>query len=232
MKPQLAGVFVFMRLLAFFASFCKALHSGNIQAIISALLVSDFQSSPETKIKMTSVKELAEQIRQSDQRAFNKLFDLLWEPMFGYAASLIQDETAAQDLQQEVWIDYWKRRENIQTDNIKAYLYKAMRYKCYNYLRNNKIPDAHLELAETIGVEPAISANADVLDLNFRIDKILASLPQRCQEIFLLSRINELSNKEISQTLNISQRTVENQISLALRRLKKDLEIIRMFLCL
>lgn len=181
---------------------------------------------------MDSVKALAEQVKNSDQRAFNKLFDLCWEPMFGYAASLIQDETVAQDLQQEVWIDYWKRRENIQTDNIKAYLYKAIRFKCYNYLRDNKIPTSHLEVAETIGIQPTISAKNDAIDLSIRIDKILSTLPQRCQEIFILSRMNDLSNKEISEDLNISQRTVENQISIALRKLKKDLEFVRMFLCI
>ena len=101
---------------------------------------------------MNRENDLARLVKKSDQKAFNLLFDLCWNPMYTYASSLIQDSSAAEDVIQEVWIDYWKRRENISVDNIKAYLYKAVRYKCYNYLRNNKIPTAHLEMALSIAI--------------------------------------------------------------------------------
>lgn len=172
--------------------------------------------------------ELARLIKGSDRKAFNSLFDLCWEPMYTYAASLLQDDTVAEDLLQEVWLDYWKRREDIQTDNVKGYLYKAVRYKCYNYLRNNKIPTTLLETASSIAIEPTVTSYENLQDLSLQVETILAKLPPRCQEIFTLSRINQLDNREIAAQLNISSRTVENQLSVALRKLRKELAIVRL----
>ena len=182
------------------------------------------------RINDHKVRELAERVRQSENHfAFQMLFDVFWEPMYGYAASIVQDKAVAQDLVQEVWLDYWKRRKEIEVDNLKGYLYKAVRYKCYNHLRNAKFNRVHLEVAETIASEDAIGAHQAVLDLTAEINSILLTLPSRCQEIFRLSRINEYSNSDIAEMLNISQRTVENQISTVLRRLRRELSIVRLF---
>ncbi|UII20869.1 RNA polymerase sigma factor [Fulvivirga ligni] len=181
---------------------------------------------------MDRIHELANLVKDSDQHAFNSLFDLFWEPMQSYAYSLIQDDAIAQDLLQEVWIDYWKRRRDIHTDNIKGYLYKAIRYKCFNHLRNTKLSFIQLEIANAIAIEPTVIEEENVLELSLKVKSILSKLPPRCQEIFILSRINELNNMEISKGLNISQRTVENQISYALKHLRKELEIVRMLFCL
>lgn len=177
------------------------------------------------------VKELAEQVRQSENHvAFQMLFDVYWEPMYAYAASLVQENAIAQDLVQEVWMDYWKRRKEIEVDNLKAYLYKAVRYKCYNQLRDTKFNNVHIEVAEAMVYEDSMEAQYAVVDLTAEINAILAKLPNRCQEIFRLSRINEFANSDIAEMLNISQRTVENQISTVLRRLRRELSIVRFFM--
>lgn len=176
-----------------------------------------------------SLEKLAKQIRKSDRNAFNALFELMWEPMYVYASSIIMDDSVAKDLVQEVWIDYWQRREDLDIQTIRPYLYKAIRYKCYNTLRDSKFNETQIEAANSIYVTSEIELEEDVDELSIRIHDTIASLPARCQEVFTLSRINNINNREIAEKLNISQRSVENQISFALRKLRKDLSIVKFF---
>ncbi|SRR5690554_6261782 len=166
---------------------------------------------------------LASKIKGSDRDAFNALFEMLWQPMYGYAASLLTDKVLAEDLVQEVWIDYWQRRGEVEIHNIKSYLYKAIRYKCYNSLRDRKFNKIQIEAAHGVGVSPEMELQEDVMELNRCIDLALSGLPNRCRQVFILSRVNQVCNKEIAKRLNISQRSVENQLSFALRRLRKEL---------
>lgn len=173
--------------------------------------------------------KLAEKVKKSDSKAFSTLFDLLWGSMYGYAASIIMDDNIAKDMVQEVWIDYWKRRANIETHHIKAYLYKAIRNRCYNHLRDSKFNEIQIEAANMVFMASEIEQEEDVVELTKKIDQILSSLPSRCQEVFGLSRIDNINNKEIAEKLNISQRSVENQISTALSKLRKELSLVRLF---
>ncbi|NJB71075.1 RNA polymerase sigma-70 factor (ECF subfamily) [Saonia flava] len=174
-----------------------------------------------------AVENLALQIKNSNEKAFNTLFELLWRPMLTYASSLLMDDTLAKDMVQDVWMDFWQRRKEIEIQNTKAYLYKAIRYRCYNHLRDSKLNKIQLEVANSICITSEVEQNDDVVELYTRINNVIASLPQRCQEIFKLSRINNINNREIANQLNISQRSVENQISFALRKLRKDIATVK-----
>ncbi|MGS2761558.1 RNA polymerase sigma-70 factor [Sinomicrobium sp. M5D2P9] len=176
-----------------------------------------------------SIEKYAGQVRNSDRNAFNNLFALLWEPMYIYAASIVSDSAVAEDLVQEVWIDYWQRREEVQIRNIKPYLYRAIRYRCYNVLRDSKFTAIQIETANTITTPAETELEEDFTELSKRIQVIISELPQRCQEIFTLSRIHQFSNKEIAKKLQISQRSVENQLSLALGKLRRELSIVKAF---
>lgn len=183
------------------------------------------------KIQNDQIRELAGLVQQSDKKSFTTLFDLLWDDMFTYSYSLVRDNSVAQDLVQEVWIDYWERRKTIVPQNIKSYLFKAVRFKCYNYLRDTKFDTLQLEVARSIGTTPLVNDQEDLMDLVDKVNAVLSGLPDRCREIFQLSRYNNFNNSEIAEGLNISQRTVENQISFAVRKLRKQLTVVRVFLC-
>ncbi|MEM9141760.1 MAG: sigma-70 family RNA polymerase sigma factor [Bacteroidota bacterium] len=176
-----------------------------------------------------SVRQYAESVQNSgDQMAFNALFDLLWEPMYGYAASILQYNALAQDLVQEIWLDYWNRRKHVDPTNIKAYLFKAVRFRCYRHLRDTKFNKLQLQAAMSLLSKNEIEEEESAVELMNQVNAILATLPSRCQEVFRLSRINDFSNTDIAQILSISQRTVENQISTVLRKLRKELSVARM----
>ncbi|UMB52578.1 RNA polymerase sigma-70 factor [Lutibacter sp. A64] len=174
---------------------------------------------------MYSNLELANRIANSDQTAFNILYNKLWEKLYVFSQSIIMDEAEAKDILQEVWIDYWNRRKEISIKhNIEAYLYQAVRYKTYNILRNKKFNTIQLEVSYELSVDASIELNYDLEETHLRLNNYISKLPSRCQEIFTLSRNEGLSNKEIADKIGISIRTVENQISIALNSIKKNME--------
>ena len=170
---------------------------------------------------MDELHTLHMRIQQGDRLAFQKLFDLLWKPLYIYAQSIVMDEEAAKDLVQEVWIDYWKRCKSIQNIAIDAYLRQAVRYKVYNYLRDRKFNTVQIEVID----DPA-TLQENFFTTQSKLNRVLKSLPQRCREIFCLSREEGMTNTEIAIHYRISKRTVENQITFALKKLR---EVLGMF---
>ncbi|MGS2741018.1 RNA polymerase sigma-70 factor [Sinomicrobium sp. M5D2P17] len=169
------------------------------------------------------ISTYVEQVKASDEKAFNKLFGQLWEPLYHYAFSLLEDKTLAKDMVQDVWMDFWERRLDIKNNNIQAYLYKAVRYRVFKELRDSKLKESHLEALKTIHNEDSTEDNP-VLNLEETkelLDKKLAVLPDKCREVFKLSRLDGLKNKEIAEELGISENTVENHITRAFKLLKK-----------
>lgn len=173
------------------------------------------------------IGDLVVRVKESDQKAFNTLFEILWEPMYSYACSILMNNNLAKDIVQDIWIDFWQRRNQHDIKYLKSYLFKAVRYRCYNHLRDNKFNKIQLEVAHKVSIASAIDQNNDAIELSGKINTIISKLPRRCQVIFRLSRINNIDNKEIANRLDISQRSVENQISVALRKLRKELALAR-----
>ncbi|RAV30002.1 sigma-70 family RNA polymerase sigma factor [Sinomicrobium soli] len=179
---------------------------------------------------MDITDKYAVRVRNSDTTAFSNLFDLLWEPMYTYACSVVADSAVAEDLVQEVWIDYWERRKETEIRNIRSYLYKAIRYRCYYALKNRRFDRTQVEAAYALTTPSEAVLEEDLTDLAGRVDAVLSTLPDRCREIFIMSRVNNMSNGEIAGILNISRRSVENQISFALRKFREDLALFILFL--
>lgn len=173
------------------------------------------------------IEDLVLRVKKSDQKAFNTLFNELWEPMYSYACSILMNDSLAQDIAQDIWVDFWQRRHDLEVKYMKSYLYKAIRYKCYNHLRDQKFNKIQIEMAGSISVASEVDQNDDVIELSTRINSVISHLPKRCQVIFRLSRVNNIDNKEIASQLDISQRSVENQISYALRQLRKELAVAK-----
>lgn len=173
------------------------------------------------------IEDLVLRVKKSDQKAFNTLFEVLWEPMYSYACSILMNDSLAQDIVQEIWIDYWQKRQDLDVKFLKSYLYKSIRNRCYNHLRDQKFNKIQLEVANSVSIDSEVDQSYDVIELATKINSVVSNLPKRCQLIFRLSRVNNINNKEIANKLDISQRSVENQISFALRQLRKELAVAK-----
>lgn len=127
----------------------------------------------------------------------------------------------AEDLAQDVFFDLWRRRKQIEiTGSLKAYLRKAAINKALNKIRDLKKQG---ESALPPATNPSTPRPLEAEELAQQIDLAIDQLPERCRLVFLLSRYEDLTYKEIAQKLDISEKTVENQIVKALKLLRKHL---------
>ncbi|WP_396590982.1 sigma-70 family RNA polymerase sigma factor [Allomuricauda sp. R78024] len=170
---------------------------------------------------------LLTEFKKGNKKAFRKLFELFWEPMFIRAKSIILDEDVAKDIVQEIWLNLWQKKEHGNFENFEAYIFKSVSYGCFKYLRNHKLKTAHLQAiaALELSIESNIADQHNLDQTRFIIEKSLTELPPRCQQVFRLSRMESASNEEIAQRLGISKRSVENQMSIALKSIRQNLRL-------
>lgn len=162
-------------------------------------------------------------ISEGNRVAFTNLFNSYWQQLFVYARNIVKDDQVAEDVIQEVFIDLWEHLGQRQVENVKGYLYNAVRYTALRQIRSGHFKDIHLNMFTELEAESGRNTTEESLDYNetnFFIEGFIQQLPNRCKEIFRLSRYEGLTNHEIAEKLHLSKRTVELQISNALKHLK------------
>lgn len=139
---------------------------------------------------------------------------------------IVQDTATAEDLAQDVFIKIWNRRTELQDVYFKAYLHKAAINMALDHVDKQKRRGVHMELGEQH--EPmhmtTPGTGVSLQQTTRHIQEAVNRLPEKCREIFILSRYEELSYREIATTLNISVKTVENQMVTALKKLRVSLQ--------
>jgi RNA polymerase sigma-70 factor (ECF subfamily) len=170
-------------------------------------------------------EDLFAAVKRHDKKAFNQLYDRYWEVVYKKAFSYLHDTDACMAIVNDIFVNIWEKREALNIITFKNYLTSAARYRVYNAIKASSIsPVKYVEDYEKLGDLSVVYNNAESNiqenELSSDLDKMLDKLPARCKEIFLLSRVSQLSNSEIAERLSISKRAVENQISLAVKYLK------------
>lgn len=172
--------------------------------------------------------ELWSAIADDDFRAFNTLFKRHWRKLFMNAYSHLKDRDACEDIIQDVFIYLWNKRKQLVIESFPKYLAAATRYRVYSYLRSARSSPLSYsdELDETENNFDTNNGEKNILqqELTQQLHSYLDLLPNRCKEIFIMSRLEHLSNDEIAERLNISKRTVENQVTNALKQLRTSLK--------
>ncbi len=166
-----------------------------------------------------------------DAIKFESLFRQWYGPLCRYAFRLLEDKLAAEDIVQEVFIKVWDKREILEIEAEKAYLFRAVYHAALNQIKADKTKQ---QVSELEGREiPAFGSPEDGLHLEETEKKLalgLEALPGGCREVFKLSRFEELSYKEIAEVLNISIKTVEAQMGKALKVLRQHLLVLSGFI--
>lgn len=147
------------------------------------------------------------------------LFESYYVPLCRYARLILKSEQSAEEVVMNVFIYIWENRTRIGIkSSLCAYLFRSVRNRCINYLRDN---DPSVYLSDVM-VELCSEENRDmeVEELNHFIEEAILSLPDKCRDVFLKSRNEEMSNREIAEQLNISVKTVEAQITKALKTIR------------
>lgn len=147
-----------------------------------------------------------------------------------YAHKHVQDIDEAKDIAQNVFINLYNKSEEIKLQSsIKSYILGATKNTALNYIRNSSTRSRHNEQAMSQVTTLYEHDNLEYEELIQLVQRELSNLPPRCQEVFKLSRIQGLKNKEIADQLDISIRTVETQVSKALKHFKGLLPKFLMF---
>ena len=174
---------------------------------------------------------LLEALRKGEEKAFEYLFDRYYEGLLNYAGRIVRETELAHDLVQETFCKLYEDHASLNIHlSIKSYLYKSVYNSCLNEIKHQKVVNnyADRELLDFYFTEIVQAPEAELALQNEDIRKVLEEainkLPERCREVFVLSKVEELSNKDIAEKLNISVKTVEVQMTKALSRLREELE--------
>ena len=177
--------------------------------------------------------DLWKKIVNDDYRAFTALFDRYWFILYKTANKYISDPDTCEELVHDLFLNIWNRRKYLNITDFKSYLNASTRYLVYSFLKkSNHLSIVYLESypEETkLTLENGGHENMIYHDLENEMEDCLKQLPKRSSEIFLLSRKHHLTNNEIAERLGISKRSVENQITHALKYLRlhfKDIAIV------
>lgn len=153
---------------------------------------------------------------------FEEIFRALFKPLCGFAMKFTGDLDAAKNLVHEVFIQVWEKFDTLPQDmNYKSYCFTAVRNKCLNHIRDQKkfVTIEHVQEEKVTELNTSLETS----ELAERIERAIASLPEKCRMVFELNRVEGLKYGEIAEKMNISIKTVETQMSKALAVLREHL---------
>lgn len=169
---------------------------------------------------------LAAGLQNDNLEAFELLYHRYNKRLFCFSLRYLKNSSEAEELVQAVFISVWEHRRSIDAKlSIRNYIYRSAVNYIYNFLKRRAVRNRFIQ-CELLKQEPLFNQVSDQVlchDLEKTIDIIISKLPPRQQKIFSMSRLEGLSNQEISDKLNISIRTVENQIFRVLKVFRKIL---------
>lgn len=166
-------------------------------------------------------------LKEGDETAFGMIFKSHYNGLCNYAFSFLLDRDEAEEIVQAAFINIWEKKENINIESsLKSYLYRAVRNSCLNALKHARIKKKHADETAFTADRSHESVSQAVIseELDQKIGDAMMALPEQCRLIFKMSRFEELKYAEIADQLNISVKTVENQIGKALKIMREQLK--------
>jgi len=168
-----------------------------------------------------------ETLTVGDITAFEMLFRTYYQPLCQYAFTFLRDKEDAEEIVQSTFLMVWEKRETLSIrTSVKPYLYAMVRNACLNVIKHQKIKQKHAgeEIALADRSHDAVAQTVASNELEHRINTAVEELPEQCRMVFKLSRFEELKYAEIAAQLNISIKTVENQMGKALKIMREQLK--------
>ena len=168
-------------------------------------------------------QELLFRLRKDDVIAYEEIYSKYAERLFVYAMNIFKQQELCEDILQNVFIQLWVKRKEHKVTHLKAYLYQAVKFQIFKKLRNQRFTETDLTRLNLIDASLNVSRRMEYDELESWIEKLVDNLSPRCREIFIMSRFQEKSNKEIAEELGLSIQSVKNQISKALKILRQQI---------
>lgn len=169
-----------------------------------------------------------------DEKAFEVLFKNYYVKLVFFANKFLNDQQSSEEVVSETFTCLWEERTKVHISrSVSAYLYRSVQNRCLNYLKHKKIESEYVNYLarhNMLTEIPALNRNpCQEKEIEQQLKKAIEELPEKCRAVFKLSRFENLKNREIAETLQISEKTVERHMTIALERLR---QCIRHFLIL
>ena len=168
-------------------------------------------------------------LNNRDPKLFDELFMQYSKPLFYYAAKFVEDEVA-RDIVQDVFVKLWSDRSISIRQSLNALLFTMVRNSCLQHLEKQKVRNKYFQSTKLILQEEELryymeeKTSLIEQELEDKLNEVLDSLPDRCRQIFVLSRFENKKNKEIAEELDISVKAVEKQITKALATIRTGMK--------
>lgn len=173
-------------------------------------------------MKKDEDKLLLKQIAKQNRRAFDKLFRKYYQQLVRFAVGYTHDGGEAEEIVQEVMVKLWQQASEIKIEvSVLAYLYTSVRNKALNMLKHEKVKKKYADSQVTrVNMVENSESHANMEVFKDELVRAMANLPDRCREIFELAKFEGLSYDEIATYLEVSAKTVENQLGIAMKKLR------------
>lgn len=182
-------------------------------------------------------QDIKENAAVDDIKAFEFLFKGYYVKLVFFASKFLNNMEGAEEIVSDTFTYLWEQKAEINiTTSTNAYLYKMVQNRCLNYIKHKKIENEYVDyLAKNNLLADFYRTQSEPYlqkELQEQIAKAINELPERCREIFKMSRFEHLKNKEIAEQLNISPKTVERQMTIALEKMRHYLQHLFLIIAL
>ena len=170
---------------------------------------------------------LVKLLRAGDEEALREIYTRYWKPCYLHALRKIRSKEAAEELVQNLFVGLWERKLETPVVHLEAFLFSALKYQVISYIRKSIVRERHLHVTRQQDADPrATEAETTLLlhELSEAIEAAIVQLPEKTRVIFRLSRFEHRSNKEISRSMEISEKAVEYHITQSLKLLRVHLK--------
>lgn len=184
------------------------------------------QISSDTDYATLSDALLVKLLRTDDVEAFQEIYQRYWHPLFVVARRKLYSQENAEEIVQDLFASVWSRRTDAQIEDLKKYLFSSVKYLIINSIKSKIVRqeyESRTNATRTFDTTRLTEEELAYRDLHSAIEDGLLRLPEKTQHIFRLNRLENQSVREISQLLNIPERTVEYHITQSLRALRLHL---------
>lgn len=160
--------------------------------------------------------------RKDDRVAFAELYDRYWKPLIDMAGRRSLSLEAAEEIVQDVFVDFFVRRKDIQVNSPEAYLRTAVKYQIYKTYRSQQVHESYINTAVAAGQFAPLRPDTvlETKQLREEIYQATEGMPVPCREVFLLSRVEQLSNQDIANKLDISLSMVRKHITRSMNMMR------------
>jgi RNA polymerase sigma-70 factor (ECF subfamily) len=172
--------------------------------------------------------QLVDLLKKDDSDAFSEIYSRYAVLLVGFASSKLFDLEDSRDIIHDVFVKLWQERKQLKVDrDLKAYLFKLTRYRIVDKIRKNITRQEYAAMLNSLAVSYGVTIEQEIAakEMAQIIETSLNKLSPRVKEVYLLSREENLSVAEIADKLQVSEQTVKNQLSTALKHLRASLAV-------